>query len=169
MKGLTLVEILISAIIFAVIIVTIYLVMIVGNRSWYTTDTNAELRQEIIRGMMQMQNELSQTRPSRTNIPSGSSASTITFSPALRNNNTIALDSSGNIVWSSNITYSLNGQNQIIRSSAGNTSVLARDISTLRFTRPQDKLMQIDINATKTSNTGKIFNDTEEVVVKIRN
>ena len=170
MRGMTLLEAIVAIVIFAIIITATYLVLIVGNRSWYSTDVTAEIRQEVVRALLKMQIELVQTRPSRTSIAVGHSANSITFSlPQDRDGDGTVLNSLGQIEWSDNITYSRDGQNRIIRTVAANTSVLAKDISSLLFNRTEDTILQVDINATKTSVTKQVLQDTGEITVRMRN
>jgi prepilin-type N-terminal cleavage/methylation domain-containing protein len=170
MRGMTLIEAIAAIVIFAVIITATYLVLIVGNRSWYSTDATSEIRQEVVRALLKMQIELAETRPSRTSISVGSSANSITFSlPQDRDVDGTVLNSIGQLEWSDNIVYSRNAGNEVIRTTTGNTTVLARGISSLLFNRTEDTILQVDINATKTSVTGQVLQDTGEITVKMRN
>jgi prepilin-type N-terminal cleavage/methylation domain-containing protein len=169
MKGLTLIELLVSTVIMTIIIAALFMAMNAGQRAWFGGDTSVELRAQAIGAITVMNKELSKTRPSRTDLDIGEQANSVTFSiPQDNSGDGSVVDAAGTIEWSPNITYSLNA-NQIIRASGGITRVLAVDISLLRFTRTQDKIMQIDITAQRTTQDGRQLQDIEQVIIKMRN
>ncbi len=171
MKGFTLIELLVAVGVFLILILAIFAVMGVGRGAWFTGDVSVELRQEIIKAFMTMEKELRETRPSRIRgLRSGESNSSLTFIIPQENNGTI-LDAFGNILWSGDITYALNGANQITRNASGVTNILANNIVTLNFTRPDSPLniLQIDITARKTSLTGRLTQDAGQIIIKMRN
>lgn len=170
MKAFTLVETMVTMVLLAVILVPVFLVLNLGQQSWFRSDANIQLRQEIARAGMTMQRELKETRPSRINISLGNSSNSIIFSvPQDTNNDGSILDAAGTIEWSPNITYSLNGSNQIIRTTGGNSAIVANHITILQFQRTQDSIVRINITASKASDTGHLAQDTEQIVVKMRN
>jgi len=171
MRGFSLLEVLVTSVILAVMIIALFLVLSIGQRSWISGDTNIGLRQEIARALIAMGREIKETRPSRVNIAVGNSSNSITFNiPLDPNNNGNVLDASGNIVWSPNISYSLNGSNQIIRAIVGgNSSVIANSITNLQFSRTQNEVIQINIIASRTSGTGQLLQDSDQIVLKLRN
>ncbi len=172
MKGFTLIEIIFAVGIFLLLILAIFAVMDVGGGAWFTGDVSVQLRQEIIRAFMTMEKELKVTRPSQISLTSGSSSSSFTFKmPHDNNNDGTVLDSFGNVEWSDNITYALNGANTITRTASGTTSVLAHNIVNLQFSRPLSpvNLLQIDITARKVSATGRTARDTGQITIKMRN
>ena len=79
------------------------------------------------------------------------------------------MDTLGNIEWSTAIIYSRDASNNLIRTYAGTSSIIGRDISSLQFTNIQSKLIQVDITAQKTDNMGKVVQDTEQSIIKMRN
>jgi prepilin-type N-terminal cleavage/methylation domain-containing protein len=172
MKGFTLVEILISTIILTILILAAFQIMEVDRSSWFSADVSVQLRQEIIKAYMKMERELRQTRPAQINLGSGSSASSITFRiPQDNNGDGTILDGAGNIEWSGNITYALNGSNQIIRTASGVTTIIANNVINLRFTRPISpvNILEIDTVVQRTSATGKPMQDTGQLILKMRN
>ncbi len=172
MKGFTLIEILFGVGIFLILILAIFAVMNVGTGAWFIGDVSVQLRQEIIKAFTTMEKELKVTRPSQISLTSGNSSSSLTFKmPHDNNNDGIILDSFGNIEWSGNITYELNGANEITRTASGVTSVLARNFVNLQFTRPTSpvNLLQIDITARKVSAQGRTVQDTGQIMIKMRN
>jgi hypothetical protein len=79
------------------------------------------------------------------------------------------VDDFGSIEWSGNITYSRNAANQLIRTFAGTNTTLANDITSLQFQRTQERIIQVDITAQKTTPLGRQVNDTEQAVIQMRN
>jgi hypothetical protein len=133
---------------------------------------------------MAMERELRETRPvsvgeaARINLNYGESSNSIAFQIPQDSNDpdTTILDSLGGIEWSGNITYSLNGNNEIIRTAPdGTTRVLARGITNLEFSRnrvPNDlpiDLLIINITGQKASAVGKPAVETGQLIVKMRN
>jgi len=172
MKGLTLIEILVATVISTILIFAVFQVMEVGRSSWLRGDVVVELRQEIIKTFMRMESELKETRPAQISLGSGTSGSSLTFKiPQDNNGDGTILDASGNIEWSGNITYALNGANQITRTASGLTSILANNVVSLQFTRPTSpvNILQIDITVRKTSVLGTQLQDTGQIMIKMRN
>jgi prepilin-type N-terminal cleavage/methylation domain-containing protein len=174
MKGLTLTEVLIVIVLLAVTMLAVFAVMDVGRRAWFAGDVSTELRREIINVFTTMDRELKETRPAQQSLTSGSTSATLTFKvPQDRNGDGTVLDASGNIEWSDNMTYALNGDNEITRTVAGITpvtTVIARDIVNLQFSRPLStiNLLVIDIAAQKESQ-GRVAQDGGELKIKMRN
>jgi len=172
MRGFSLVEILVSLVIVSILIFALFSVMEVGRNSWFNADTSVQLRQEIIRAFMTMERELKETRPAQISLTSGSSSSLLTFKiPQDNNGDATILDASGNVEWSGNIVYALNGSGQITRTASGVTSILAQNVTGLLFTRPSSALdiLQIDITAQKNSDQGRMMQDAGQIIVKMRN
>ena len=172
MKGFTLVETFVSTVILIMLFLAVFQLMDVGRGSWFTGDTVVELRQEIMKAIMKMDFELKKTRPAQISLGSGASSSSLTFKiPQDNNGDGTILDASGNIEWSNNITYALNGTNQITRTVSGVTSIIANDVISLQFTRPASPvdILQIDIIARKTSVIRRQVQDTGQIIIKMRN
>jgi len=172
MKGFTLVEILVAVGVFTILILVVFQVMDIGRSSWFIGTVSIELRQEIIRAFMRMERELKETRPAQTNLTSGTSSSSLTFRmPQDNNDDGTILDSLGNIEWSGDITYALNGSSQITRTASGATAILANNVVSLQFTRPASpvNILQIDITVRKTTVVGPQMQDTGQIMIKMRN
>jgi hypothetical protein len=151
--------------------IAIGLTVVAGKNSLFTSDTPTQLRQNILFSIMTMSRELRQTSPSRTNLAEGASANSITFQVPFDNNaDGIVVDSVGNIEWGSNITYSLDGSNQLIRTQSGVSSVIAPNIVVLQFSRQagENRIIQIDITAQNISSAGN-WQDQEQAILKMRN
>ena len=165
-------EIIFAVAIFLLLILAIFAVMDVGRGAWFSGDVSVQLRQEIIRAFTTMERELKETRPAKISLTIGNSSPSLTFQiPQDNNNDGTILDSFGNIEWSGNIAYTLNGANEITRTASGVTSVLARNIVNLQFSRPVSpvNLLQIDITAQKVSVQGRTGQDSGQITIKMRN
>jgi len=173
MKGFTLMEVIFAVAIFLILVLAIFAVMNVGIGAWFSSDVSVQLRQEIIKAFTKMEKELKETRPAQISLTIGSSSPSLTFKIPQRDAfNHIILDSSGSIVWSNNsIAYALNGANEITRTAQGVTSVLARNVVNLQFTRPTSpvNLLQIDITARKVSAARRTVQDSGQIMTKMRN
>lgn len=171
MRGLTLTEILVTILIFSIVMIAIGLTMVAGRNSLFTSDTPTQLRQNLLFSIMSISRELRETTPSETNLSEGANSNSITFKVPFDNNaDGVVVDTVGNIEWSSNITYSLNGAHQLIRTQGGATSILSPNIASLQFSRPlgKDRIIQIDITAQKINGTGN-WQDEEQAILKMRN
>ena len=169
-KGFTLLEIFITTSIFLVLTAVALSLMLTSNEAWFTGSTSIGLRQEIIKTLLTMEKELKETRASQTNLSIGSTSSSLSFKIPKITNGSI-LDSSGNIIWSNSISYSVNANKQIIRNDSVNTTVLGNNVTALNFTRPiaMGSIFQINITAQKTSPTRRVFQDTEQMSIRMRN
>ncbi|MCX5696136.1 MAG: prepilin-type N-terminal cleavage/methylation domain-containing protein [Candidatus Omnitrophica bacterium] len=171
MRGFTLVEIMVTSVVLAILIVSLFLVLSIGQRSWLNADVSIQLRQEIARSIIVMGQELNETSPAKINITLNSPASSVVFKiPQDLNGDGYVVTTAGDIEWSPNITYSLNASNRIQRAvSGGATTIIANNITGLQFTRTQNETIQVNLTASKVSNTGRLVQDTGEFVVKLRN
>ena len=172
MKGFTIVESLISGLILSVIMIALGFTMVVGKGVLFTSDIPTQLRQNILFALTSMTRELRQTAPAKTNLGAGASSNSIVFKiPHDNNGDGTVVDSLGNIEWSNDITYARNGAGQLTRISGGVTSIIAPNISTLQFSRPvgEDSIIQIDITARKTDPLGRVLQDAEQAILKMRN
>jgi len=166
MRAFTLVETLVSILVFSVIVMSIFLVITIGQHSWNTADPAVELRQQIILALITINSELSETSSGKTNLTADVAQSSIQFKiPYDNNSDGIILSTE----WSSLITYSLDSSNELVRTYGGVSSILAQDIKSLSFTNISSNLIQVDITAQKTNNLGKVIQDTEQAIIKMRN
>jgi prepilin-type N-terminal cleavage/methylation domain-containing protein len=172
MKGFTLIEVIVAVVIFSIVMFAAFGLLDMARNSWVIGDVSVQLRQEIIKVFTAMEKDLKETRPSQISLGSGSSSSSLIFAiPADIDGDGTVLDSSGNIEWSSTITYATNGANQITRTDSGGTVIVANNISTLQFTRPVAPLniLQIDVTSQKTSVSGRQLQDAGQITIKMRN
>ncbi|MFH0856213.1 MAG: prepilin-type N-terminal cleavage/methylation domain-containing protein [Candidatus Omnitrophota bacterium] len=168
--GFTLVEVLVTSVILAVLVTALFLVLNLGQSSWTNADTGIQLRQEIARALMFMSQELKQTSAAKIDLTLNSSAGSISFRiPQDPDGDGYVVDASGNIDWSPEINYSLNSSGQVLREYGGVTSIIANNISSLAFTRILSEVLQIDLTASRVSNTGVTLRDADQIIVKLRN
>lgn len=170
-RGITLVEIMVTSVILAILIVALFLVLSIGQRSWLSADASIQLRQDIARAIIVMGQDLSETSPAKINLALNNPAASITFKiPQDLNGDGTVVTVAGDIEWSPNITYSLNASNQIQRAvSGGATTIIANNITGLQFTRLQNEVVRINVTAGKVSDIGKPAQDTGQVIIKLRN
>jgi prepilin-type N-terminal cleavage/methylation domain-containing protein len=174
MKGLTLFEVLIAVLIFSIIALGLGSAIVAGKSALFVSDIPTQLRQNLLFALFTMAHELRETAPSKMNLTEGASGNSVTFKIPHDNSappDGIVVDSIGNIEWGSNITYARNGLGQLVRTSGASTLVVAPNISAIQFSRPvgEDAIIQIDITAQKADGRGVIYQDTEQMVVKMRN
>lgn len=172
MKGFSLIELIISSCIFIILILAIFQAMDMGRSLWFTADVSTELRQEIIKTITIIEREIKETRPSQTSLQISSNSNTFTFRiPQDNNGDGTILDANGNVEWSANITYTRNAANQITRTDANGTTILANHITNLLFTRPASpvNIVQIDITANRTTSLGRQIQDTGWIQIEMRN
>jgi prepilin-type N-terminal cleavage/methylation domain-containing protein len=173
MKGLTLFEVLVALLIFVIVAMGMSYAVVAGKSALFISDIPTQLRQNLLFALMPMAHELRQTAPAKTNIGEGAVSNTITFKlPHDNNGDGAVVDNLGVIEWDANsITYARNGAGQLTRTYAGVTRVIAPNISFLQFSRPvgQDRLLQIDLTVQKTNNQGTLYQDSEQVIIKMRN
>ncbi|MBI5149864.1 MAG: prepilin-type N-terminal cleavage/methylation domain-containing protein [Candidatus Omnitrophica bacterium] len=155
-RGFTLVEAMVTVIIFTFILGICYTLLISGSDSWETNSARVELQQELRKAMDWIAQDLRQAgSASITNVPAdGATYTSITFRKS-------AGASGGNLVWDSNTTtYSLGGTGgtQLLRQVSGQTaSVIAQDIQSLQFSRQASTANVVDVSlqAQKTTLRGK--------------
>ncbi|MFA5271620.1 MAG: hypothetical protein WC412_04690 [Candidatus Omnitrophota bacterium] len=181
--GFSLVEVIVATCIFLMLVDMAFVTLNTGMNSWFTGNIAVEMRSELIKTLSVMEKELKETAPAQTNLPSGALAASINFHLP----GGVDVDGDGTIIywsgtaplyepaieWSAEvITYELNAAGEIIRrTSLGQSRVLARNISSLQFSRPSvaSNILQIDITAQKQDSKGRIVNDAARLMVKMRN
>lgn len=173
MRGFSLVEVMVTILIFSLIFAAVFMLLTGGEASWYTGDVQIELNQEIRKALLTVNKELRQTASSViSDVPAdGDYYTSITFRiPEDIDGDGDVISAIGTIEWSDNINYSLNANNQIIRSVSGTPqAVLANNISELTFTRPNPRVVQIYIKARKSTLTGRNLEAEITSSLKLRN
>lgn len=172
LRGLTILEVMITIFIFSLIIAAIFGIMTQSRLSFYIGNTKIEVQQEIRKAITVMNKELRQTTTSKiVGVPvDGNYYNTITFKiPQDRDGDGDVIDSFGNIEWSDEISYSLiNGQ--IIRNATdGNPPILANNIIRLLFRRRNPKILEITVEAKKKALIGPESSANLTTQVTLRN
>lgn len=172
MKGFSLVEVMVTVLIFSLIFAAVFMLLTGGQASWYTGDVQIELTQEIRKALLTVDKELRQTASSViSDVPAdGDYYISITFRiPKDIDDDGDVISAIGTMEWSDNINYSLNANNQIIRTYPLGISVLANNISVLRFRRPEPDIIEIYITAQKTTILGRNLQTSIMSSLKLRN
>ena len=169
--GFTLVEVLVTVLIYMLVAAAGYMVLSSGMLSWQVNNTRVELQQELRKAMDWMVLDLRQAGPSSVSSPSVSNtwATSITFRVAVG-------ASGGVVVWSTEqYRYYLGGTNnrQLRRQdlTTGTVKEIAQDISVLQVRRPltaQDTV-EISLTAAKQTSLGGMISQTMDFAVQLRN
>jgi len=169
--GMTLVEVLFSAMIFFVVLSACYMILISGSASWQVNSTKIELQQGLRRAMDWMEKDLRQAGTAAASISTvpadGVWYSTITFKTA----NGV---SGGNIVWSTDtIRYGLGGtgSKQLQRIKGTETRIIANNMKTLQIRRLADSsdIVEVTMSAEKRATSGQTITMATDFKVKVRN
>lgn len=173
-KGYTLIEILISLAIFTVISGGIFIAMLTGRNTWYSSDAQIELQDELRRAMTQIVNDLKQSSATKLYVDS-SLAQPFPSNDVPYGSIAFFLDQgvnfSGAIIWSNSpVSYTLSGD-QILRTVGIETSVAANKITGMNFTRPGSlpNVIRISLSAQKTTQLGQTLNGSLVSSVSVRN
>jgi prepilin-type N-terminal cleavage/methylation domain-containing protein len=143
-QGMTMAEVLISAIIFSVVLAACYALLIAGSDSWETNEAKIELQQELRKAVDWIAQDLRQAGSvSITNVPAdGAWYTLITFRKA-------SGVSGGSVVWDTDATkYSLGGTDsaQLQRQVGSQTPrVIAQNFQSLQFRRQSASADVVDV------------------------
>lgn len=167
--GFSLVEMMIVLAIFTMISGGLYSVFAAGDSSWQVNKVKMELRQELRKAMEGMINDLRQAgSDSIEDVPAnGGNYAVMTFKIP----DNVA---SGTLIWNEDtIQYGLGGLggNQLLRVEGGQTRVIAQNIDSVYFSRPEDSpdALQINLTAEKTPLKGKTMTYPLSFEVQLRN
>ncbi len=155
-NGFTLIEAMVTVLIFSFILGICYVLLIAGSDSWEANSVRVELQQELRKAMDWITQDLRQAgSASIVDVPAnGSVYASITFRKA-------AGVSGGNITWDSSTTrYFLGGSdgNQIQRQVGSQTAaVIAQNIRSLEFSRQvsASNVVNVSLQAEKATLRGK--------------
>ena len=163
-----------ALVIFSVIAMGFGYAVVAGKSSLLVSDIPTKLRQDVLFALLPMVKELRQSAPSKVSVTEGTSSNTITFKIPHDDDTPpdgVPVDTIGNVEWGPDITYARDGVGRLIRTYSGVSSVVASNITSLQFTRPagNDAIIQIDITAARADGQGTLYQDAEQVIVKMRN
>jgi len=159
-RGVTLVEVMTTVVIFSFILGICYALLISGSDSWETNSARVELQQELRKAMDWITQDLRQAgSASIVNVPAdGNAYTSITFRKS-------AGVSGGNLVWDSSTTrYFLGGTGgtQLLRQVGAQTaSVIAQNIQSLQFSRQTStaNVVNVSIQTQKTTLRRKMLTE----------
>ncbi len=143
-RGMTIAEVLISAVIFSVVLAACYALLIAGSDSWETNEAKIELQQDLRNAADWITQDLRQAGSvSITNVPAdGTWYTLITFRKA-------SSVSGGSIVWDTDTTkYLLGGTDstQLQRQTGSQTpKVIGQNFQSLQFRRQSSSADIIDV------------------------
>lgn len=171
--GLTMIEVLLTAIIFIIVLEVMYGIYFSGLDIWETARFKAEIQSEARSALNYMISELrNATRTSTQNpspnlsIPSTPNNKSIMFYlPKDKDGDGLVTDSDGDIEWATNnqIDYQyIPGQKELRRLEKGEQKIIAEDVSGVQF-------IDIDIDPTLAINELKVILTLERNTPKQRN
>ncbi len=168
-KGFTLVESVITLLIFTFLCAGLYSAATVGDQSWQANKIKLELQQEVRKGVEWMRYDLREAGDASIfDVPDDDNwYDQITFKVP-------AGVSGGTIVWSSGtIQYKLAGPdgNQLQKISDSGTTILANNISQLHFKRASASphMIEIALTGQKNTTTGRTITTQLTYKIQIRN
>lgn len=175
--GFTLIEAMVTLLIFTVVAGACYMTLMDGAVSWGVNQAKATLQQELRKTMERMGGELRQG-----GVGEASLAASVPADGTIYNSVTFrrAAGASGtSIVWSSPTQYLLGGPDghQLLRrilDSGGNVqseAVAAQGITGLEISRPSGlpSLVEVKVTGEQVSSKGRTINADLEFKVKVRN
>ena len=166
-RGLTLVEIMVSISIASLLFLIGMAIMLAGGDAWHTNSARIELQQELRKATDWMLLDLREAgRATITNVPDdGGAYPTITFRTATG-------VSAGATAWSANtVQFVLNNAGQLLRVSGAQSKVLANNIVFLGFTRQPtaSSIVEVALGAQKDTATGRTIAVNTHFKVQLRN
>ncbi|HOY09201.1 MAG TPA: prepilin-type N-terminal cleavage/methylation domain-containing protein [Candidatus Omnitrophota bacterium] len=165
-SGLTLVEILVTVVVYSIVITAAYSVLTSGIMTWQVNNVKVELQQDLRKAMDWMMLDLRQAGAvSIDDVPVSNSWSTvITFSVA----NGV---SGGVTIWTSDkIKYYLSGT-LLKRQYGASVRDIAQDITVLQVRRPVSapNTVEVNLQAQRQTIQGNTVPLSQSFVVKLRN
>jgi prepilin-type N-terminal cleavage/methylation domain-containing protein len=165
-KGFTMVEVLVTVLIFMLISAGIMTIVNSGNDIWQMNKASVELQQELRKAMDWMMNDLREAGTSSIiDVPAdGAAYTSITFS-------TPTGVSGGSLTWdASTINFALSS-NQLIRTYGGTTRTLASRIVLLEFTRQaaSSEILEVTLRGQRAVPGGQTIQRDLDFEVRLRN
>ena len=184
-KGFSLVEVLVTVLIFSGLAAAVNAVLLVGDASWQTNNVQMELQQELRKAMDWMKDDLRQTGSAAiTNVPVNPAPDAVTYpdpadDPAYSWYSTITFRmvsgvSGGKITWDSGtVQFVLGGtdSSQLQRVEGSTTKVIAQNIQSLQFRRlaAASNMVEVALQAQKDTFKGATINSSLEFKIQLRN
>ena len=160
--GFTVIEAIIALAIFAVVAIAIFNTFVIGRRTWLIGTAQVTAQQAARNAINYMQRELAFSGPSHVTIALTNDS--VTF------NKPVSVDSSGDISWSNDITYSYDStKKQIIRTLDGNDIVLAADVETLSFAQEGARGVRMALTTKRPTYIGSDIEYSVSYLLYLRN
>lgn len=169
--GVTLIETLMGALIFSVILGACLMVLLSGSDAFQTNDAKAEIHQDLRMAMFWIRNDLQESTQDAVlngSVPSdGSDNTSVTFTEP-------SGVSAGAIQWSANtVQYVLAGteSNELHRIQGSDDRLIAEGISLIQFTRESTApaIVEVVLRGQVTTTKGRVMEEDIQFEVKIRN
>lgn len=168
-QGFTLLEMLVTILIFSLVVAGIYAILMAGEDAWHSNKTQVQLQQELRKVMDSIQYDLYQSGSGAiADVPAdGAWYNTITFKVP----SSLA---SARITWNANaINYALGGMdsNELQRVSGATTEIKAHYIESLTFRRLSSvsNIVEVALVAQKDTPKGQTLSYSLNFKVKLRN
>ena len=188
-EGFTLVEVMVTVLIFAILMAAIHTTLLVGQSSWQTNSVRAELGQELRKAVDRMKDDLRQTGGAA--ISDGPEDDDDTGYLSITFRKVIGIKDNGNTKWdedddeddpnerTTQFILGGTGSNQLLKNvvvddgdaDTNTTTVLAQNIETVVFRRMDGKpdIMEVDLAAQKVTADGRTINLGVNFEVQMRN
>lgn len=171
-KAFTLLEVMVTVLIFSIIAAALFMVLTSGKNSWLSGKVYTEVQQEIRKSREWVTKELSQARNSTLQMPGSYITGNVIHSSSIIFQVPLNISDGGGVSWQA-VTYYLGGLNnkQLLRDINGDIKVIANDIVSVDFAREQDKplLIYVTITAAKQEPKGQSANAVLKLKLKFRN
>jgi len=166
--GFTLMEMLITIMLFSFIMAGVYAVTAAGENSWQVNQVKIELQQEMRKAMDNMIHELRQAGDSSiVNVPADNTwYTTVTF-------RTPAGVSSGSINWNADTIQFVRGgaNNEYLQRVSSSTKTICQDMQSLQFRRQSTSpdILEVAMQAQKNTVKGAVVNYDLNFSIQLRN
>ncbi len=168
-RGFTLVEVMVTALIFLILIGSVLTILAIGQSSWETGDVRVELEQELRKSMSWLSSDLRSAGVTTvTDVPAdGAWYTSVTF----RKPSDVA---NGMIVWETDtIQYVCGGAGgrQLLRKTAGSARVVANNIISFQARRMSSnpRMLEVRVSADKRTFKGRLLTDALDLRFNLRN
>lgn len=168
-KGFTLVEAMVTMLIFSILAGGLYAMLRAGDSSWQTNRVRVELQQELRKAIEWMKNDLREAGTSSiVDVPAdGNWYPTITFK-------TPSGVSGGTIIWNTDAIQFLiggTGGTQLLRTSGISSKVIAQSVSSVQFRRQPSSsdVLEIVLQGEKDTAQGSTINYQLDYKIQLRN
>jgi Tfp pilus assembly protein PilW len=167
--GSSLLEVLVTLMIFSIIIAAINATLLIGDSSWNTNSIHIELQQELRKSMDWMKDDLRQTGASAiSDVPANG-----TWYTAITFQKTTGV-SGGSITWDSDTTRFIlggSGADQLQRIEGLTTTVIAQSMQSVRFRRlaGAPDIVEVALQAQRDTFKGATITSNLNFKVQLRN